>query len=66
MPYLTILDYSGLDKRSKNIEVALKEKDKAIQQLTKQMADMQQAQKEMQTLLQHPKELFKMLQESQV
>jgi hypothetical protein len=32
-PSLTILDYSSLDTRSKNIESAIKEKDKAIQQL---------------------------------
>ena len=33
MPHLTVLDYSQLDTRSKNIETALIEKDKAIQQL---------------------------------
>jgi hypothetical protein len=46
MPYLTILDYSALDNRSKNIETALKEKDKSLQQLTKQVAEMQQLESE--------------------
>jgi len=64
MQSLTILDYSILDTRSKNIEIELKEKDKAIQTLTSQMAHMQQSQNEMRTLLEHPKELFKMLQEN--
>jgi hypothetical protein len=42
MPSLMVADYSALENRSKNIETALKEKDKAIQQLTKQVAKTQQ------------------------
>lgn len=64
LPYLTILDYSSLDKRSKNIEVALKEKDKAIQQLTIQMKEMQEHQNEMRALLRNPKKLREMIQEN--
>lgn len=63
MPYLTILDYTKLDTRSKNIEVALKEKDKAIQLLTKQMAEMQHSQEEMRVLLRNPKKLKEMIQQ---
>lgn len=63
IPSLIIADYRALDTRSKNIEVALKEKDRELLEMKRQMADMQQAQKEMQTLLQHPKELLEMINE---
>jgi integrase len=68
MPYLTILDYTKLDARSKNIEIALKEKDKAIQLLTRQMTEMQQTHQEMKeyrdemrALLRNPKKLREMI-----
>lgn len=64
MPYLTILDYTKLDTRSKNIEIRLQAKDKAIQLLTKQVAEMQRAHQEMQeyrdemrALLRNPEKL---------
>ena len=57
MPYLTVLDYSQLDTRSKNIEIAMKEKDKAIQHLrqsdedkTKQIEEMMRKQEQFQQL----------------
>jgi hypothetical protein len=53
MPFLTIHQ----DARNDTIETALHEKDKAIQQLTKQMAIMEQNQKEMSDLLKHPEKL---------
>ena len=59
MPYLTVLDYSQLDTRSKNIEIAMKEKDKAIQHLrqsdedkTKQIEEMMRKQEQFQQLIQ--------------
>ena len=59
MPYLTVLDYSQLDTRSKNIEIAMKEKDKAIQHLrqsdedkTKQIEEMMHKQEQFEQLIQ--------------
>ena len=59
MPYLTVLDYSQLDTRSKNIEIAMKEKDKAIQYLrqsdedkTKQIEEMVRKQEQFEQLIQ--------------
>jgi integrase len=67
MPYLTILDYTKLDTRSKNIELQLQAKDKAIQQLTKQVAEMQRHQSEhakgWQTLKKEMYELKRLLDE---
>jgi integrase len=58
MPSLTVLDYSSLDARSKNIEMAMKEKDKAISQLTKQVKDMEEHYKRME---QHQKTQYEIL-----
>ena len=59
MPHLTVLDYSQLDTRSKNIETALIEKDKAIQQLrqsdtekNKQIEEMMHKQEQFEQLIQ--------------
>ena len=59
MPHLTVLDYSQLDTRSKNIETALIEKDKAIQQLrqsdtekNKQIEEMISKQEQFEQLIQ--------------
>jgi hypothetical protein len=61
MPYLTILDYSDLDNRSKNLEVTMKQKDLEIIQLTSRIAAMEQHQRDIdynqkiiQELLQDP------------
>jgi integrase len=71
MPYLTILDYTKLDTRSKNIEIRLQAKDKAIQLLTKQVAEMQRAHQEMQeyrdemrALLRNPEKLRGMVSQN--
>jgi hypothetical protein len=49
MPFLTIYQ----ETRDNAIEETLREKDKAIQQLTKQKAILEQNQKEMSDLLKH-------------
>jgi integrase len=41
MPHLTVLDYTVLDTRSKNLELQMQEKDKAIQQLTKRVSEIE-------------------------
>lgn len=53
MPFLTIYQ----ETRDNTIEDALRQKDKAIQQLTRQMAILEQNQKEMSNLLKHPEKL---------
>ncbi|MGH9984427.1 MAG: tyrosine-type recombinase/integrase [Nitrososphaeraceae archaeon] len=60
MPYFTILDYSGLDKRSKNIEIAMKEKDQEIVMLKRDMKNMRD---EWHALLKEPEKFMEMLQE---
>jgi hypothetical protein len=71
MPYLTILDYSDLDNRSKNLEVTMKQKDLEIIQLTSRIAAMEQHQRDIdynqkiiQELLQDPEMLKRKLEES--
>jgi integrase len=61
MPYLTILDYTKLDARTKNIEFQLKQKDKDILELRKQMAEIQEYRDEMRALLRNPEKLRKMV-----
>jgi hypothetical protein len=60
MPSLTVLGYSSLDARSKNIEVAMKEKDQEIVMLKKDIKDMKD---EWHALLSEPEKFITMLQE---
>ncbi|MGH9953184.1 MAG: site-specific integrase, partial [Nitrososphaeraceae archaeon] len=53
MPHLTILDYTELDTRSKNIESAMKEKDRTIKLMANRMAEIELHQKEMSEVLQN-------------
>lgn len=71
MPQLTILDYTALDTRSKNIENAMKEKDKAIQQLrqsdsekTKQIEELIQRQDQLEAFLSNPEQYIRMRDEA--
>jgi integrase len=60
IPSLTILDYTAMDTRSRNIETAMKEKDKAIQQLMKQMEIMNKRTEVLESLVKNPKQLMEM------
>lgn len=57
MPFLTIYQ----ETRDNTIENALREKDKAISQLTKQMKEMEQHQKEVSDILKHPEKLRELM-----
>lgn len=61
MPHLTILDYSSLDTRSKNIENALREKDRTIKLLDNRIADLERDQKIIMDLIQDPDQFKKKL-----
>lgn len=60
MPSLTILDYSSLEARSKNIESAMYEKDQEIIMLKRDMKNMRD---EWHALLKEPEKFMTMLQE---
>lgn len=57
MPFLTIYQ----ETRDNTIENALREKDKAIQQLSRQMKEMEQHQREMSDILKHPEKLKELM-----
>ncbi len=59
-PALQYVGYSSLDARSKNIEVAMKEKDQEIVMLKKDIKDMKD---EWHALLSEPEKFITMLQE---
>ncbi|HZD35280.1 MAG TPA: hypothetical protein VE130_08760, partial [Nitrososphaeraceae archaeon] len=70
MPYLTILDYSSLDTRSKNLELRMQEKDKAIQQLkqsdsekAKQIDELIKRQDQLEAWLRNPEQFIEMRNE---
>jgi len=71
MPYLTILDYSSLDTRSKNLELRMQEKDKAVQQLkqsdtekTKQIEKLMERQDQLEAFLANPEQYIRMRDEA--
>lgn len=53
LPHLTVLDYTALDTRSKNLELRMQEKDRTIKLLTNRIADIELHQKEMSEVLQN-------------